>query len=60
MVQPAARRFEFYVTPQAVTGGRDRNYDRQTARSVVENVDRHHHRRAPKGWLVSDWSTGST
>ncbi len=55
MVQSAARWLKFDVASQAVTSGRDRDDDHQTARSVVENVDRHHHRRAAKGWLVSDW-----
>lgn len=55
MAQPAARWLKFDVATQAVTSRRYRDDDHQTTRSVVENVDRHHHRRAAKGWLVSDW-----
>lgn len=55
MVQPAARWLKFDVASQAVSSGRDRDDDYQTARSVVENVDRHHNSRATKGRLVSDW-----
>lgn len=55
MVQPAVLWLKFDVASQAVTNGRDRYDNHQTARSIVENVDRHHHRRAAKGWLVSDW-----
>jgi hypothetical protein len=57
MVQPAGRRLEFYVVPQTVTSSRDGNYDHPTAHSVVENVDRDHHRWAAKGRLASDWLT---
>lgn len=55
MVHPAGRWLKFDVASQAITSGRDWDDDHQTARSVVENIDRHHHRRAAKGWLVSDW-----
>lgn len=55
MVQPAVLWLKFDVASQAVTSGRDRYDDHQAARPVVENVDRHHHGRAAKGWLVSDW-----
>lgn len=55
MVQPAVLGLKFDVASQAVTNGRDRYDDYQTAWSIVENVDRHHHRRAMKGWPVSDW-----
>ena len=57
MVQTAALWLKFDVASHAVTKGRDRYDDHQTARSVVENVDRHHHCRAAKGWLMSDWLT---
>jgi hypothetical protein len=45
----------FDMASQAVTSGRDRHDDHQAARSVVEDVDRDHYRRAAKGRLVSDW-----
>lgn len=42
------------MASQAETSGRDRDDDYQATGSVVENVDRHHYRRASKGWLMSD------
>ena len=54
MVQPAALWLKFDMASQTVTSGRDRDDD-QAARSVIENIDRYHHRRASKGRLMSDW-----
>ena len=53
-VQSTALRLKFDMASQAVTCGRDRHDDHQAARSIVEDVDRHHHRRATKSRLVSD------
>ena len=55
MAEPAARWLKFDVASQSVTSGSDRDDDHRTARSIVENVDRHHHRRAAKGGLMPDW-----
>lgn len=54
MPEPATRRLKFDMAPQTVTGGCHRDNDHQTARSIVEDVDRHHHRRTVKHRLVTD------
>lgn len=54
MAQPAVRWLKFDMASQAVVSGGYRDEGHEAARSVVEDVDRNHHRRASKGWLVPD------
>lgn len=52
--QPAATRLHLDMAPQAVGRGGDRYHHDQPARTVVQDVDRHHDRRPPERWLMTD------